>query len=349
MASHRFPENFATADKHFRKPDACFRLRGISPEPVSFNGRYYMIQSIEKVKAALQQIIRGKEECIDLLLAGILAGGHILMDDVPGVGKTTLAKALAKTLGLDFKRVQFTPDLLPADILGASVFHPGTGDFHMHKGPVFTNIFLADEINRASPRTQSALLEAMNEKHVSLDGTLHSLPEPFLVIATENPMEYHGTYPLPEAQLDRFAMRLKLGYPDEEAEFALLNDRRTSDPLEQLDAVITPEEFAQAKRDVQKIEMEKSVLQYLHALIEATRKDPRIKLGASPRAWITFTQCARARAWLKGRPCITPEDVRVLAEPLLAHRLVPDMQFMQSGSGIHEILADLLNHIRVPA
>ena len=215
-----------------------------------------LFAGVERVRSELVKVIRGKENAIELLLTAVLAGGHVLMEDVPGVGKTTLARTLAKAVDVDFKLVQFTPDLLPADILGASVFDPRTAEFLFHKGPVFTNILLADEINRASPRTQSALLEAMNEKQVSLDGNVYRLPDPFLVIATENPVEYFGTYPLPEAQLDRFALRLSLGYPDADSELAMLRDRQLSDPIHHVHSCLKAGELADSREMICRVKIE---------------------------------------------------------------------------------------------
>ena len=305
--------------------------------------------AITEVRRQVGRIIRGKEETVDHLLTCILAGGHVLLDDIPGVGKTTLAKALAKALDADFKRVQFTPDLLPADILGSSVFNPKTAEFLFHNGPVFTNIFLADEINRASPRTQSALLEAMNENQVSIEGVIRPLPAPFIVIATENPVEYFGTYPLPEAQLDRFAMELHLGYPDQESERAMLEDRMESDPLDTVRPCMDRAGLLEARRFVRSVVLEKTVGDYLQNIILATRKHEKIRLGASPRAYLIFAACAKARAFLLGRDCVTPEDVRVLAVPVLAHRLALDMNAAASDITAESILGGILGNLRIPA
>lgn len=303
----------------------------------------------DRVRMELTKVIRGKEDAIELLLTAVLAGGHVLMEDVPGVGKTTLARALAKAVDADFKLVQFTPDLLPADILGASVFDPRTAEFQFHKGPIFTNILLADEINRASPRTQSALLEAMNEGQVSLDGNVHRLPDPFLVIATENPVEYFGTYPLPEAQLDRFALRLSLGYPDPDSELAMLNDRQLTDPIFHVQACMKAGELAEARESVCRVALEKTVASYMHQIIAATRTDDRIRLGASPRAFLTLARCAQACAWLKERDFVTPDDVRLLVLPVLAHRLILKSETGIGGENVEEILTGILRKIRIPA
>ena len=305
----------------------------------------------EKAAAAQRQvgeIIRGKADAVRLLFTALFAEGHVLMEDVPGVGKTTLAKALAATVGMEFNRVQFTPDLLPADILGASIYSPKDGTFEFRKGPVFTNLLLADEINRASPRTQSALLEAMNERQVSIEGRLEKLPDPFLVIATENPVEYYGTYPLPEAQLDRFAVKLTLGYPDAESELRLLADRRKSDPLDNLKPVLTLSELRQIAAEVRDVTVENSVMNYMLQIIQATREIPEFRLGGSPRALLILSRCAQSAAWLDGRDFVTPEDVRKLAGPVLAHRMILTLESKHAGTDPLEILTGILNRLKVP-
>lgn len=271
------------------------------------------------------------------------------MDDVPGVGKTTLAKALAFTAGMEFSRIQFTPDLLPADIIGASVYSPKDGSFSFRRGPVFTQLLLADEINRASPRTQSALLEAMNERQVTVDGKVEKLAEPFLVIATENPVEYYGTFPLPEAQLDRFAVQLSLGYPDAESERALLLDRRKSDPLDGLQPVLTQDDLRRIAAEVREVAMEDSVTDYMLRIIQATREVPEFRLGASPRALLTLARCVQSCAWMDRRSFITPEDVRRMVHPVLAHRLILTLESKHAGLVPGEILDGILKKIRVPA
>lgn len=305
----------------------------------------------EKAAAAQRQVgevIRGKADAVRLLFNALFADGHVLMEDVPGVGKTTLAKALAATVGMEFNRVQFTPDLLPADILGASIYSPKDGTFEFRKGPVFTNLLLADEINRASPRTQSALLEAMNERQVSIEGRLEKLPDPFLVIATENPVEYYGTYPLPEAQLDRFAVKLTLGYPDAESELRLLADRRKSDPLENLKPILTLTELRQIAAEVRDVSVEHSVMDYMLRIIQATREIPEFRLGGSPRALLILSRCAQSSAWLDGRDFVTPEDVRRLAGPVLAHRMILTLESKHAGVDPLEILNGILNRLKVP-
>lgn len=306
----------------------------------------------EKADAARRQVetvIRGKSAAVELLFTALFAGGHVLMDDVPGVGKTTLAKALAFTAGMEFSRIQFTPDLLPADIIGASVYSPKDGSFSFRRGPVFTQLLLADEINRASPRTQSALLEAMNERQVTVDGKVEKLAEPFLVIATENPVEYYGTFPLPEAQLDRFAVQLSLGYPDAESERALLLDRRKSDPLDGLQPVLTLDDLRRIAAEVREVAMEDSVTDYMLRIIQATREVPEFRLGASPRALLTLARCVQSCAWMDRRSFITPEDVRRMVHPVLAHRLILTLESKHAGLIPGEILDGILKKIRVPA
>lgn len=306
----------------------------------------------EKADAARRQVetvIRGKSAAVELLFTALFAEGHVLMDDVPGVGKTTLAKALAFTAGMEFSRIQFTPDLLPADIIGASVYSPKDGSFSFRRGPVFTQLLLADEINRASPRTQSALLEAMNERQVTVDGKVEKLAEPFLVIATENPVEYYGTFPLPEAQLDRFAVQLSLGYPDAESERALLLDRRKSDPLDGLQPVLTLDDLRRIAAEVREVAMEDSVTDYMLRIIQATREVPEFRLGASPRALLTLARCVQSCAWMDRRSFITPEDVRRMVHPVLAHRLILTLESKHAGLVPGEILDGILKKIRVPA
>ena len=306
----------------------------------------------EKADAARRQVetvIRGKSAAVELLFTALFAGGHVLMDDVPGVGKTTLAKALAFTAGMEFSRIQFTPDLLPADIIGASVYSPKDGSFSFRRGPVFTQLLLADEINRASPRTQSALLEAMNERQVTVDGVSHPLPKPFTVIATQNPVESSGTFALPEAQLDRFAVQLSLGYPDAESERALLLDRRKSDPLDGLQPVLTLDDLRRIAAEVREVAMEDSVTDYMLRIIQATREVPEFRLGASPRALLTLARCVQSCAWMDRRSFITPEDVRRMVHPVLAHRLILTLESKHAGLVPGEILDGILKKIRVPA
>ena len=296
----------------------------------------------------LSKVIRGKTHPVALLITALGAGANVLMEDVPGVGKTTLAKALAASINGKFSRVQFTPDLLPSDILGNSIYNQQEAEFFFRPGPVFANILLADEINRASPRTQSALLECMSEKQVSIAGKTSLLPDPFMVIATENPVEYQGTYPLPEAQLDRFAMQLALGYPDEEAEMQLLFDRLTGNPGADVKAVLTCAEVAQMQDAVKQVNVEKTVAYYMLNIIKATRNDTRITLGASPRSLLLLSRCSQSYAFIQGRDYVLPDDVKHLCPAVLAHRLVIENKTKYSGISALEIVSDIVNKTKVP-
>ncbi len=307
-----------------------------------------MKETLDKLRENLNKVIRGKPEAIEHLIVALCSGGNVLMEDVPGVGKTTLAKTLAKSIHGDFHRIQFTPDMLPADILGSSIYNPKDGKFDFRKGPIFTNILLADEINRASPRTQSALLEAMNERQVTVEGTTYPLQAPFMVIATENPIEYHGTYPLPEAQLDRFAMQLVIGYPGEDSELEILYSRKEKDPLDDIEPVLTCEDIRNIQNDIKKIGIEKSVAEYMVRLIRSTREDGRVKLGSSPRALITLSHCCQAKAFLSQRDFVIPDDVKSMAVEVLAHRIVLENKAKYSGVKNGEVILDLLGKISVP-
>ena len=297
----------------------------------------------------LELVIKGKAEVLKLVSVALLSGGNLLMEDVPGVGKTTLAKALARTIDGGFKRIQFTPDLLPTDILGSSIYNPNDGTFHFEQGPIFTNILLADEINRASPRTQSALLEAMSEQQVTIEGTCHALPVPFAVIATQNPVEYHGTYPLPEAQLDRFTMQISLGYPEPAEEKEILLGQKKRHPLESLQPVVKLSEVEEARKAVREIAFEEPLVDYLLALTDASRREPRLKLGVSPRGSLAMFRAAQALAWADGRDYVRPDDVKELAVPVLAHRLVLDTKARYAGVSKEDIVSELVAGVEVPA
>jgi MoxR-like ATPase len=303
---------------------------------------------LQKLLQNLENVIRGKRETLELLLCCLAAEGHALLENVPGTGKTTLAKALALSMRCVFKRVQFTPDLLPTDIVGSSVLNPREGTFHFNPGPIFSNVLVADEINRASPRTQSALLEAMGEQQVTSDGETRPLELPFLCIATQNPVEFHGTYPLPEAQLDRFAVRLALGYVTEDHERQILAVQRGSHPLDNLEPIADAEEIRALQRDVERVVIEPSVIDYLLRLVNATRNNVAVQLGVSTRGSLQFARMARARALLNGRDYVLPEDLKSLAEPVLAHRLVLDTRARYSGADKRTIIADIMGKVPVP-
>ena len=295
------------------------------------------------LKAQLGKVILGKSATLDQLMIGLLSASNILLEDVPGVGKTTLAKALARSFAGDFKRVQFTPDLLPTDITGSSVYNPIDGSFTFKEGPVFCNILLADEINRASPRTQSALLEAMSERQVSIEGRTSALPSPFLVIATQNPVEFHGTYPLPEAQLDRFGLRLALGYPAPEDEVEVLFSQTHHHPLDDLQPVVDPAGILEMQAGVRAIRVDRTIGRYIVGLADASRKHASLKTGCSPRGALALFRISQARAYLEGRDFVIPEDVKAQAVPVLAHRLALDTKARYAGVQKEDVVRQILD------
>ncbi len=307
-----------------------------------------MREKIVKLHDNLAKVIVGKDKAIELLLMAFFADGNILLEDVPGVGKTTLAKALAVSIESKFKRVQFTPDLLPNDILGYSLFNPQSSSFEFKKGPLFANIVLADEINRASPRTQAALLEAMSEKQISIDGETYKLKKPFLVIATQNPVEYHGTYPLPEAQLDRFYILLEIGYPAKEQELNLIFSHANKHPLDSLGSVISEEDVVAIQNEVKKVFIEESLANYIMTLITATRQHNNIELGGSPRSLLILARCAQAKAYINNRDYVTPDDIKDIFGAVMAHRLVLNNQAKYSGVKAAELCKEILGSIKIP-
>jgi MoxR-like ATPase len=297
----------------------------------------------------IERVVVGKRSALTLILTTVLASGHVLIEDLPGLGKTLIARSFAAALGLDFTRVQFTPDLLPADLLGSTVYDMQSGHFEFRPGPIFTNLLLADEINRTPPKTQAALLEAMAERQVSIDGTTHRLPEPFIVLATDNPIEYEGTYPLPEAQLDRFAVRLELRYLSEQDEASMLRrrlDRGSAEPT--VNQVVDAHDLLAMREAVEQVSVHDDVLHYVVSLAAATRHHPQVAVGASPRAELDLVQLARARALLLGRDYVIPEDIKALATPAVAHRITlrPEMWVRKiQGS---DIVEELLRRLPVP-
>jgi len=296
----------------------------------------------------LSRVILGKEDKIELLVLALVAGGHILIEDIPGVGKTTLARALSKTIDGKFARIQFTPDLLPTDITGINVFQQSLGKFTFKSGPIFANILLADEINRASARTQSALLEAMGEEHVTIDGVLHPLPKPFIVLATQNPIEYHGTYPLPEAQLDRFMLQIDLGYPSLEIEQSLAVSRTSKDPVDSINAIISLEDLLALRLKIDNIKIESSVSQYLLRIVTATRQHAHLRLGVSTRGTLLYARICRALALLEGRDYVIPEDVKRLTMPVLSHRILLNTKAQYGGISASDIIQETLDLEKVP-
>ncbi len=300
-----------------------------------------------KIRSNMEQVIVGKRGVTDLLLCALLAEGHVLLEDVPGTGKTLMAKTFSKTMDLEFSRIQFTPDLLPSDITGLNYFNQKEGEFVLRKGPVFTNILLADEINRATPRTQSSLLEAMEERQVTIDGVTYQLDQPFLVIATENPIETGGTYPLPEAQLDRFFMRISMGLPDKKEELEILNRFQKSNPYEKLKPVCSREEILSLQTQCREIYVSPVLMDYLVSLVQATRTNSQILSGVSPRGSLALLRASMALALVRGREYVVPEDIKELAVPVLAHRLVC-ARTIDGSRRTAAVMEQILNSVPVP-
>ena len=299
-----------------------------------------------RLTESVGKVIIGKEEATCLLLTALLAGGHVLFEDVPGTGKTKLTRSFTRSISADFSRIQFTPDLLPADVTGSAIFNRATSEFEMRKGPVFTNILLADEINRATPRTQSGLLEAMEELQVTIDGTSLRLPELFMVIATQNPIESMGTFPLPEAQLDRFVMRLSLGYPSDEEEVSVLRNFLSGDPFEELTPVVSQADILEAKAQARKVHLSEELQTYMVKLVTATRNKGSIRLGVSTRGLLALQRCAQCYAYLQDRDYVVPDDIKALVVPVWAHRIRPTGS-LRTVTG-EKILRDILSETSVP-
>jgi MoxR-like ATPase len=309
------------------------------------------VEQIERLQQAIETVIKGKAEAVRLAIVTLIAGGHLLVEDVPGVGKTTLARALARALDCSFQRIQFTSDLLPSDVIGLSVFNQHQGRFDWKPGPVFANVVLADEINRTTPKTQSALLEAMAERNVTVEGATHSLPAPFIVLATQNPIEHHGTYPLPESQLDRFMLRLRIGYPAPADEKRILRDREYSDPLDVLGPVMSASHVVELQGAVAAVSVDDSIVEYLMRIVAATRDSEMLDLGVSPRGTLSLFRAAQALALTEDRSYCIPDDIKRLVVPVFAHRIVVSSRFSSSLKRSEEteaVLNEILKTVSVP-
>src|ERR671920_834023 len=309
-------------------------------------------ERVALLQSAVERVIRGKSDAVRLSIVTLLAGGHLLVEDVPGVGKTTLAQSLARAIDCSFQRIQFTSDLLPSDVIGLSIFNERTGEFEFRHGPVFANIVLADEINRTTPKTQSALLEAMAEGHVTVEGVTYRLRAPFMVVATQNPVEHHGTYPLPESQVDRFMLRLRVGYPSFDVEKEILRDRERGDPLEVLRPVLTGEDIVELQRAVLTVTVDDALVDYLMRIVTATRESETLDLGVSPRGTLALFRAAQALALTEGRDYCVPDDVKRLILPVFAHRLVVNSRFSSSlhrrSEEAEEVLREIMKTVSVP-
>jgi MoxR-like ATPase len=308
-------------------------------------------ERVEQLQRAVESVIKGKPEAVRLAIVTLLAGGHLLVEDVPGVGKTTLAHALARAIDCTFQRIQFTSDLLPSDVIGLSIYNQHAGTFEWKPGPIFANIVLADEINRTTPKTQSALLEAMAEGHVTVEGMTHLLPKPFIVLATQNPIEHHGTYPLPESQLDRFMLRLRIGYPSMDDERQILRDRERAEPLEELRAVLAGEDIVEVQQAVAAVSVDDALVDYLMRIVAATRDSDMLDLGVSPRGTLALFRAAQAVALTEGRSYCVPDDIKRLVLPVFAHRLVVSSRFSSSLRRSEEgeaVLREIMKTVAVP-
>lgn len=307
-----------------------------------------MDATLELIRKNILSVIRGKDDRVDLLLAALLAGGHVLIEDLPGVGKTTLAKSLAMSIQGAFRRIQFTPDLLPTDVLGGSIYNPQSGAFTFHQGPIFANVLLSDEINRASPRTQSSLLEAMAERQATIEGATYPLPDLFMVIATQNPVEFHGTYPLPEAQLDRFLIRMDLGYAAPSDEQSILFAQNLSHPIDTLGPVTDCDQIVALQQQVRHVHVAEELAAYIVELVAATRDHPQMEVGASPRGALGLFRMAQAQAFIAGRDHVMPEDIQGVAVPVLAHRIILETKARHSGIDKPAVVQEVIRGVRVP-
>jgi MoxR-like ATPase len=309
------------------------------------------VEKIERLQQAIETVIKGKREAVRLGIVTLLAGGHLLVEDVPGVGKTTLAHAMARALHCSFQRIQFTSDLLPSDVIGLSIYNQHTNVFEWKPGPIFANVVLADEINRTTPKTQSALLESMAERHVTAEGVTHSLPAPFMVVATQNPIEHHGTYPLPESQLDRFMLRLRIGYPSVADEKQILRDREYSDPLDDLRPVMTAAEVVELQQSVAEVSVDDALVDYLMRIVAATRDSEMLDLGVSPRATLSLFRAAQALALTEERSYCIPDDIKRLVLPVFAHRILVSTRFassMRRSEEAEAVLTEIMKTVSVP-
>jgi MoxR-like ATPase len=309
------------------------------------------VDKLDQLQESIEGVIKGKPDIVRLAIVALIAGGHILIEDVPGVGKTTLAHALARAIDCDFQRIQFTSDLLPSDVIGISVYNQHAGSFEWRPGPVFANVVLADEINRTTPKTQSAMLEAMAEGHVTIEGKTYNLPEPFMVIATQNPIEHHGTYPLPESQLDRFMLRLRLGYPETEIEKEILRDRERRDPLNDIYPVMSSTQVIEMRRLVSNVRVDDLLVDYLMRIVNRTRDSEMVDLGVSPRGTLALFRAAQALALIEGRSYCLPDDIKRLVLPVFAHRLIINSRFSTSirqSENTETILREIIRTISVP-
>jgi MoxR-like ATPase len=323
------------------------RTAGTRSDSVAANS----VERVELLQSAIERVIRGKPEVVRLALVTLLAGGHLLIEDVPGVGKTTLAHALARALDCEFQRIQFTSDLLPSDVIGLSIYNQHDSLFEWKPGPIFANIVLADEINRTTPKTQSALLEAMAERHVTVEGVTHALPRPFMVLATQNPIEHHGTYPLPESQLDRFMLRLRIGYPGVADEKLILRDREHAEPLDEMHPVMSAQDILELQDAVSEVSVDDAIVDYLMRIVAATRSSDMLDLGVSPRGTLSLFRAAQALALTEERSYCLPDDIKRLVVPVFAHRLTVSSRYssaMRRSEEAEAVLLEIMKTISVP-